>query len=168
VPSDDSEIAVDRFHPCTARAMFGTAVGWLYLAVMLLAGVLVASGYSLAGLLLLLVGAVIVFAVWLHNITTTYTITSQRLIIHQGVFVRSVDDIELYRVKDLFTQFSLLNQITNIGTIRVLSSDPTTGDCAFFMRHVFKPQERRETLRNLVDRQRTGRGVREVDVARLL
>jgi hypothetical protein len=61
-------------------------------------------------------------------------------------------------------QFSLINQIADIGTITITSSDRTTGNAAFVLRDVPAARERREGIRKLVDRARQRRGVRELDV----
>ena len=60
--------------------------------------------------------------------------------------------------------YSLVNQITDIGTITITSSDRTTGNAQFVLRDIPAARERREGLRKLVDRARRLRGVREMDI----
>jgi len=118
-------------------------------------------------LALCLVGAglLIVLAVWIRNLATSYEVTEERLILHRGIFVKSVDEIELYRVKDLRLDFTLTNQWADIGTITVTSSDETTRTAPLVIRHIDHAAARREALRVLVDSARQRRRVREVDVA---
>ncbi len=140
------ERQIDGFRSSTARWLFGSLAGW--------------------GTLLLCpvgVGLVILGARWLANVGSSYEVTDQRLIVRRGVFVKTVDEIELYRVKDVRLQYSLLNQLTGIGTIALTSSDPSTGGGAFVLRDVPDAIERREGLRGLVERARHRRGVREID-----
>ena len=93
-----------------------------------------------------------------------YQITQQRLIVRRGIVMKSIDEIELYRVKDVRMDFSLLNQMAGIGTICLASSDETTRVGELVMRNVPHAQKRREELRNLVDAARRQRGVREIDM----
>jgi len=60
-------------------------------------------------------------------------------------------------------EYSLLNGLADIGTIRLTASDRTASG-SFVMRDVPMARDRREGLRRLVERARVRRGVREVDV----
>jgi uncharacterized membrane protein YdbT with pleckstrin-like domain len=144
-----AEREVDSFRSSTARWVFGSLAGW---------GTLLLSAVG--------VGLVIILVRWLRNMSSAYVITDQRLIIRTGLFMKSIDEIELYRIKDVRVVFSLINQITDIGTITITSTDRTTGDREFLLRDVPAARERREGLRKLVDRARQRRGVRELDVER--
>ncbi|WP_445191036.1 PH domain-containing protein [Sphingomonas sp. Tas61C01] len=144
-----AEREVDSFRSSTARWVFGSLAGW---------GTLLLSAVG--------VGLVIILVRWLRNMSSAYVITDQRLIIRSGLLMKSIDEIELYRIKDVRVVFSLINQITDIGTITITSSDRTTGDKEFLLRDVPAARERREGLRKLVDRARQRRGVRELDVDR--
>jgi len=93
-----------------------------------------------------------------------YQLTPERLIVRRGIVMKSIDEVELYRIKDVRMDFSLLNQIAGIGTIRLTSSDETTRGASLVMRHVPQAQARREELRRLVDAARRTRGVREIDM----
>jgi hypothetical protein len=101
---------------------------------------------------------------WLKNRSTSYEITDQRLIIKRGILFKTIDEIELYRIKDVRLGYSLLNQMTDIGTIILTSSDRTTAGGEFTLRDIPMARDRREGLRKLVDRARQRRGVRELDV----
>ncbi len=80
-----------------------------------------------------------------------YEITPERLILKRGIVMKSIDEIELYRIKDIRMDFSLLNQWAGIGTICLTSSDETTRTGELLLRNVPKAQMRREELRHLVD-----------------
>ena len=107
---------------------------------------------------------VIVIAKWFQNLGAKYEITEQRLIVHRGIFFKSIDEIELYRIKDVRMDFTLLSQWAGIGSICVTSSDETTRIGDLVMRDVEKAQSRREDFRRLVDAARRQRGVREIDM----
>ena len=142
-----SETEIDAFRGSTTGWLFGSFSGWLTLLLCLVG-----------------VGLLILLGKWWGNIGTRYELTSQRLKIRTGIFVKRVDEIELYRVRDVRVDFSLLNQITDIGNITLTSTDATSKGKDFRMIDLPKARERRETLRSLVDVERQRRGVREMDV----
>lgn len=137
----------DRFRSSTWGWLRGTLAGWGTLLLCLVG-----------------IGLVIILVKWLGNLATTYEVTAERLIIRRGIFNKSIDEIELYRVKDIRIDFSLINQWADIGTISILSSDETTGDVPLVIRHVDAARRRREELRALVDAARQKRRVREIDM----
>ncbi|MBD3733111.1 MAG: PH domain-containing protein [Sphingopyxis sp.] len=139
---------LDRFRSSTWGWLRGTLVGWLTLLLCLVG-----------------VGFLIVLVQWIRNLDMTYEVTEDRLILRKGIFVKSVDEIELYRVKDVRMDFTLINQWAGIGTISIDSSDETTREGALVMPHIDRAAERREELRRLVDAARQKRRVRELDVA---
>jgi len=103
---------------------------------------------------------------WLQNLGAKYELTEQRLIVRRGIFFKSIDEIELYRIKDVRMNFTLLSQWAGIGTICLASSDETTRVGDLVMRDIEQAQRRREDLRRLVDAARRQRGVREFDMVR--
>ncbi|WP_374397044.1 PH domain-containing protein [Sphingopyxis sp.] len=139
---------LDRFRSSTWGWLRGTLVGWLTLLLCLVG-----------------VGFLIILVQWIRNLDMTYELTEDRLILRKGIFVKSVDEIELYRVKDVRMDFTLINQWAGIGTISIDSSDETTRKGALVMPHIDRAAERREELRRLVDAARQKRRVRELDVA---
>jgi uncharacterized membrane protein YdbT with pleckstrin-like domain len=108
---------------------------------------------------------VIVLVKWIDNMSAKYEVTAERLIVRRGIVFKSIDEVELYRIKDVRMDFSLLNQWAGIGTICLTSSDETTRTGTLVMRHIEQAHERREALRRLVDAARRERGVREIDMA---
>ena len=138
---------LDTFRSSTWGWLRGTLAGW---------GTLV--------LCLVLVGFVIIAVKWLQNLATTYEVTEDRLILHRGILSKSIDEIELYRVKDIRIDFSLIQQWAGIGTITLVSSDETTGSTPFVIPDIEMAKERREQLRELVNTARRRRGVREFDM----
>lgn len=100
---------------------------------------------------------------WLVIKTARYTLTSQRLRLEEGVLTKSIDEVELYRVKDTQLHQTIVDRALNIGTIEVLSSDETNPK--LFLAKIPRPLEVREQLRNCVEKLRLARGVREVDLS---
>jgi hypothetical protein len=54
-----------------------------------------------------------------------YRLTTSRLFVSNGFFHRRVDQIELRRIKDLYLQQTMMNHWLNVGTVVVISSEPS-------------------------------------------
>jgi uncharacterized membrane protein YdbT with pleckstrin-like domain len=141
------ERRVDSFRSSTGRWLLGSFAGWATLASC-------AVG----------VGFVLIAWRWLQDRSAAFEVTDQRLIIRRGILFKTVDEIELYRIKDVRLHYSVVNQLTGIGTVTLTSSDPTSSGASFVMRDIAMAEDRREGLRTLVERARRRRGVRELDV----
>lgn len=161
------EQAQDSFRSSTGGWLIATAAG-LGTLLLGLAGIALAAvdagGYGLAPLALTAIALLIVIVKWVQYLAASYAITPERLIIRRGIIFKSVDEIELYRVKDVRIDFSLLNQMAGLGRITITSSDETTRDGDLVLPDVLKAQKRRELLRRLVDAARQKRQVREIDM----
>lgn len=167
-PSPAEEQDVDDFRGSTFGWLLGSFAGWMTLLLCvspvfgLMFGANIAEAsitFAAAGLGLLIVGVK-----WIGNISARYELTTQRLILRTGIIFKRIDEIELFRVKDVRVDFSLVNQLTGIGTICLRSSDATSGHSNFIMRDIPSACEVRETMRTLVDQARQRRRVRELDV----
>ena len=101
---------------------------------------------------------------WFENLASKYELTEERLIIRKGIIAKSVDEIEMYRIKDVRINFSIINQLVGLGTISISSSDETTRNGDLVIRDLEGAQARREQLRRLVDTARQKRRVREIDM----
>jgi uncharacterized membrane protein YdbT with pleckstrin-like domain len=158
----------DVFRSSLGRWLVGTSAG-LGTVLLGIAGFVVMVGaageWGAWPLGLTLLALLIVAWKWLEVISESFEVTPERVVVRRGIIMKSVDEIELYRVKDVRLDFSLLNQIAGIGTVTITSSDETTRDGKLAMNHVARAQERREEIRRLVDKARRERGVREIDMA---
>jgi uncharacterized membrane protein YdbT with pleckstrin-like domain len=159
----------DSFRSSLGGWLWGTAagLGTLLLGILGIVLTVAAAGdWGAWPLLLTLAAVVIVLFKWLDVMGSLFQITPERLIVRKGIFMKSIDEVELYRVKDIRMDFSLLNQMAGIGNICLISSDETTRTGELVLRNVPKAQQRREELRRLVDTARRQRGVREMDMFR--
>jgi uncharacterized membrane protein YdbT with pleckstrin-like domain len=89
--------------------------------------VLPSGSLQTAGRLAIAAAAVAVllrFAVWpwLRWLTTRYVLTTQRVVIRQGVFGRSGRDVPLTRVNDVSFHHSLLERMLGCGTLTIESA----------------------------------------------
>lgn len=163
---------VDRFRSSTLGWLRGTLAGWATVLLFFAGpiGMVMAGGGMFAippasALLMSVVALAILGFKWVSNLATTYELTDDRLILHRGILVKSIDEIELYRVKDVRLDFTIINQMAGIGTIGIASSDETTRNGLLAIRDVEQARTRREKLRELVNEARRSRGVREIDMA---
>ncbi len=157
----------DSFRASLGGWLGGTLAGWgtILLGVAGFVVLVAAAGDWGAWPLLLTAAALaIVLFKWIETMSARYDVTTERLIVRRGIYLKSIDEIELYRVKDVRMNFTLLNQLTGIGRIGLTTSDETTQDGEFVMRDVPQAHARREELRRLVDAARRNRGVREIDM----
>lgn len=161
------EAPLDTFRPSTSGWLMGTLAGWGTI-LLGLAGIVLAVmglfGLGMYWLVLTLAALAITGWKWFQNISATYEVTEERLIVRRGIFVKSIDEVELYRVKDVRINFTIVNQMADIGAISITSSDETTRAGDLVLRDIKRARARRETLRRLVDTARQKRRVREVDM----
>ncbi|MDG5489300.1 PH domain-containing protein [Sphingomonas sp. BGYR3] len=164
---------IDRFRSSTRGWLLGTLAGWGTLALTL-GGLLVSfyfqaqgmmTGAAWLGPVALVTGLVLIALRWLANIGTGYEVTADRLVLRQGIIAKSIDEIELYRIKNVRIDFTILNQMVDIGTLTIGSSDETTATGPLVMRDIPRARARREALRERVNAARQARGVREIDLA---
>ena len=156
---------IDSFRSSTWGWLRGTMAGWATILIGVVGLGAAASGEW--GLLpLAATGLALAIAAWkwLGNLSASYTLCPDRLIVRRGIFMKSIDEVELYRVKDVRIDFSLVNQWAGIGTVTVNSSDETTRGGPLVLRHIEHAQRRREELRDLVEIAREKRRVREIDL----
>jgi uncharacterized membrane protein YdbT with pleckstrin-like domain len=162
-----ADAVLDTFRPSTLGWLKGTLAGWgtvlLFVAGIVLA-LLGTANLGLYWLALSVVALGLFVWRWFENLASKYELTEERLIIRRGIVAKSVDEIELYRIKDVRINFTIINQIAGIGTICISSSDETTRNGDLVIRDVERAQARREELRRLVDIARQKRRVREVDM----
>lgn len=159
------EQPLDTFRSSTWGWLRGTIAGWTTIAVAIAGLVLTALGeWAQWPLLLTALALLAILWTWVENLAARFDVCPDRLIVRRGIFLKSLDEIELYRVKDIRLDFSLVNQVAGIGTITVTSSDETTRSEPLALRNVERAQQRREELRRLVEAARQKRRVREIDM----
>jgi uncharacterized membrane protein YdbT with pleckstrin-like domain len=82
---------------------------------------------------------------WIRLRSTAYTVTNQRVLIEQGVFSRTLDEIDLRYVDDSqFTQ-SFVARVLGIGDVTMLSSDQSSP--RYVLRSIRDPRGVREIIR---------------------
>ena len=83
-------------------------------------------------------------ALYYKRIFTSYSLTNKRLLIISGIFTKSVDEIELFRVTDSVAEQSMIDTWADIGNVTVSSTDKTG---TIVMQKIPNPHYIRDTLR---------------------
>lgn len=109
--------------PCWRQLVIGQLL-WLVLCIALVTAYLLTS-FMFHGLLLLLAMLVAAYlfyqALYLSRIE--YIVTGEQIIYLHGVLMHQTDYMELYRVVDYQQHRSLLQQLTGLKTITIMSGD---------------------------------------------
>ena len=71
-------------------------------------------------------GLLVLLLVWIRVKSCSYRLTTQRLFVRRGWLAKHVDELELYRVKDVMVDQGGLQRLLGYGTITVLAADDTT------------------------------------------
>ena len=88
---------------------------------------------------------------------TKYILTDEKLLIEKGFFKKTEDEIRLYRILDMSLSRTLRDRLDRVGTIHCCSSDKTASE--FDIKRIRNPRDVKETLSDLVEKQRIARGV---------
>lgn len=102
---------------------------------------------------------------WLQVRCTRYTLTTERLRISTGVFTRTVEELELYRVHDSSLVEPLLYRLVGLATILITTSDYSAPHVRLV--GVADGEAVREALRKHVEACRQRQGVRDIEISNL-
>lgn len=105
----------------------------------------------------------VLYTLWRVIVTGrhSYVLTDQRLREYTGVLFRNVEELELYRVKDISVEQPLLHALLGRGRVILRTSDLSTPTVV--LNAVPEPRHVADLVRNCVERCRVAKGVREID-----
>jgi uncharacterized membrane protein YdbT with pleckstrin-like domain len=109
-------------------------------------------------LVFLFVGVFILLGVWYKVASRRYRLTNQRLFVQHGIVAKHLEEIELFRVKDVTVRQGFLQRILGCGTVTVLSTDDTTP--VLQIAGIARPVEIKEAIRNAFRAARKREGMR--------
>jgi Bacterial PH domain len=81
---------------------------------------------------------------------------------HTGVFFRDIEEIELYRVKDISVQKPWLQALFGQGRIKLISTDRTSPQV--LIDAVSQPTKVAALIRECVEQCRVAKGVRDISM----
>ena len=95
--------------------------------------------------ILVVIQSIALLVAWIRLRSTMYRVTNQRVLVEQGIFSKTVDEIDLRYVDDsTFTQ-SLVERILGIGSVTLISSDKSSP--RYVLRSIRDPRGVREMIR---------------------
>ena len=119
--------------------------------------------YLLCGLFCwLIVPIFFALARYLQTKCKIFELTTQRLKITSGVFTKTTDTLELYRVKDIETRQPFLSRLVGVENVQLNTSD--TSSPFVFIEAVPSSVGLADKLRNQVEIIRQQKRVREIDI----
>jgi uncharacterized membrane protein YdbT with pleckstrin-like domain len=99
---------------------------------------------------------------WLKVKCRVYTLTTERLLIEDGVFNKSQDTLELYRIRDLQVTEPFWQRLFGLQNIQLLATDLTTEN--LILDYMPKAAGLADIFRKQVEECRQRKRVREVGV----
>jgi len=93
----------------------------------------------------LALGVLLLMRIWIRVKSCSYRLTTQRLFVRRGWFAKHVNELELYRVKDVVVDQGALQRLLGYGTITVLADDDTTPEVDLV--NISRPTEVKEMIR---------------------
>ncbi len=112
-------------------------------------------------LLLFVIPVGIAFWKWISLRTTRYELSTERLTLYSGVFNKTTEVLELYRVKDYRVEQPFFLRLFGLGNLKLVTSDKSSPTVE--LPAIFQPQELRELARAQVEKCRDRKRVREID-----
>jgi membrane protein YdbS with pleckstrin-like domain len=146
LPQEEKDIF--RLRP-TWRAFFGR----LFLAVLFPVAALAVMAFTsaspglkrvvlIAGLAL---GLILFLVVVVKRYSLLYRLSSQRLFVYRGLISRQVEELELFRVRDIDVKQNFWERILGYGRMTIFSTDATTPK--FEVKGLARPLKLKDTIR---------------------
>jgi uncharacterized membrane protein YdbT with pleckstrin-like domain len=112
-------------------------------------------------------GLTLVVPIWkmIETYCTKYEFYEDRIIHRRGVFTVTTDEILLYRVKAINLNEPLLYRLVDIADLSIMTSDRYVNEIVLHAIPV--GVQFRDTLREMVEENRTKKGVKEFDLYEL-
>lgn len=134
-----------------------------------LLGLLLAAGIGVAAVMIpfaplwFAIAIPLLWMVWQYLVVRcqTYELSDQRLRLYTGVLNQTVDETELYRVKDVTMERPFILRLVGLATLHLQTSDRSHPEIA--LKAISGSVELRERLRKQVEHLRDKKRVREVD-----
>lgn len=112
---------------------------------------------SLVGLLVSCIGGGLVSWAWIKVMSTDYRVDTLRVEVERGILRKRIDNLELWRVKDIQFRQSLTQRMLGVGDVVLVTSDSTNPTIA--LRGIPAPRSLYDSLRDAVDAAKRSRGV---------
>jgi uncharacterized membrane protein YdbT with pleckstrin-like domain len=150
----------------TGRASQWTNAG-VYLFALILSAAIIAAAlliFPIGPILLVLLIFPVGWAFWrwLTLRSRVYSLTSERLLIESGVFNKTTETLELYRVRDLQVDEPFILRLVGLQNIRLLTTDTSTPQV--LLPALPAKAALRDKFRHHIEECRMRKRVREIDI----
>lgn len=151
----DSDLIAER--QISRKAFIGPVAGATIYAVAVFAiligtGKGVSPGWALVALLPL---PLTLLQAFLLRLSVTYRLFRDRLEVESGLTSRRIENVDLFRVRDLGVRQHLLGRLLNYGDVYLYSTDASSPE--LYMRNIDDPATFYRQMRQLVDASRAQR-----------
>jgi membrane protein YdbS with pleckstrin-like domain len=109
----------------------------------------------------LALGVLVLLLLWIRVKSCGYRLTTQRLFVRHGWLAKHLDELELYRVKDVTVDQGFLQRLLGYGTITVFSDDESTPETDLI--RIPRPIAFKEMIRTQYRAARRREGVRPTE-----
>ena len=110
----------------------------------------------------LALGVLVLLLLWIRVKSCSYRLTTQRLFVRRGWLAKHVNELELYRVKDVVVDQSGLQHLLGYGTITVFADDDTTPEVR--LASISRPTAVKELIRTQYRAARRREGVHPTEL----
>ena len=93
---------------------------------------------------------------------TKYSLSDDRLFMEKGLFTTTLDEVQLYRVRDVRVVRTLGQKIFGVGTVHLISSDKSCPDLP--LESIKNSVDVKETIVELVNKARVANQVRSSEL----
>ena len=104
------------------------------------------------------IGLLLLLRAWYLVAATRYRLTTQRLFVQKGLIAKELEEVELFRVKDVTVRQGMLDRMLGVGTVVVLSTDDTAPRLE--LAGIRRPVEVKESVRGAFRAARQREGLR--------
>jgi uncharacterized membrane protein YdbT with pleckstrin-like domain len=109
----------------------------------------------------LALGVLLLLLLWVRLKSFSYRLTNERLFVRRGWLAKHVNELELYRVKDVVVDQGILQRLLGYGTVTVLADDDTTPQVD--LARISRPTKIKELIRTQYRAARQREGVRPTE-----
>ena len=107
---------------------------------------------------------VVPIVVYLKTRFTVYELTNKRLRLRTGVLTQTIEETELYRIRDYHIVKPILLRIFGLGNLHIYSEDKSSEQ--WLVLYAIKDVEKiKDLFRNNVEEVRKQTGTREIDIS---
>lgn len=150
-PEPEPDVPEDEHTLFTAkpalRAYFGRMIG---AGICSIIGIVVLlwiefNAFASIVLPLLVIVGITALGVWIETHSIEYKLTTQRFFQKRGFLAKHLDELELFRVKDVTVHQDIIQRMLGFGSVTILSTDDSTP--RIVMHGIAKPTEVKELIR---------------------